>query len=398
MAMFDDNTQPERSGATDTKTTATNAAPPPSPPFDEPLWWLPMADVAGAIMAFLIAYIMRYQLQLIRPVAELNQVPYTIYVPYTALFVVSLLIHYASSGLYRKVRNRSLFEEISIVANGITNAVVVIMAVSFFVQVAGFSRLMLVYVAVMGVVILGGVRVWRRWMYAYLRSRRGIGLQRVVIVGAGEVGQTVLRVMLARRQLGYRPVGYLDDNPNVGEVMGSVRGLGTISQLSEVIEKQGVDLVVITLPWTQHNQITSLVEICQQGGVEARVVPDVFQLNMRQVQIENLDGIPLLGVHLEPTFHATNRILKRMLDLSLIIISAPALIVVCGLTALAIKFDGTGGPVLYKQERVGENGKRFFMYKFRSMVPGADRLKKQLAEQEGQDLRFVKLVDDPRIT
>ena len=365
----------------------------------EPSWWLPTADVVTAFLAFILAYVARYQLQLIRPVAELNQVPYTIYLPYTLVFVAWLLLQYATSGLYRTVRNRSLIEETTIIVNGVTNAIVLLMAISFMVQAAGFSRLMLVYLAVITMTLLSAIRVGRRWTYAYLRSHRGIGVQRVLLVGAGEVGQAVLRVMLARRELGYFPVGYLDDNPEIGNVnLGRVRGLGHLDNLGDVLAAETVDIVVMTLSWEHHSRIMEMVDICQRHQVEARVVPDVFQLNLRQVNIENLDGIPLLGVQLEPTFYATNRILKRLLDLTLIILAAPAWLVVFGIVALAIKLDSTDGPVIYKQRRVGENGKPFEMYKFRSMIPGADKLKAELARQHNQDMRFVKIPDDPRIT
>jgi exopolysaccharide biosynthesis polyprenyl glycosylphosphotransferase len=382
----------------------TPTAPPSTPPrsrraFVEPGWWLPAADIALSMLAFIMAYVARYQLQLIRPVAELNRVPYTIYLPYTLVFVGWLFLQYMTSGLYRQVRNRSLFEEFAIIANGVTNAVVLVMAISFMLQAAGFSRLMLVYLAIITIVLLSALRIGRRWTYAYLRSHRGIGIQRVLIVGAGEVGQAVLRMMLARRDLGYRPVGYLDDDPEIGGVnLGRVRGLGDVENLENVIAQEDVDLVVITLPWGEHNRTLHIVEVCNRIGIEAQVVPDVFQLNLRQVNIENLDGIPLMGVGLEPTFHASNRILKRLLDLTLIVVAAPLWVPVFAAVWIVIRLDGTEGKALYKQKRIGENGKPFQMYKFRSMIPDADKYRAELVEQYNQDPRFPKIPDDPRIT
>jgi len=394
--MFKDNTPgnlPQTNPVSEPGTKLT------TPHLDEPSWLLPVADVVGAFLSFLIAYVMRYELQLIRPVAELNQVPYRIYIPYTIVFVVWIMLQYATSGLYRSVRNRSVFEEFAIIANGVTNGIVLVMAISFMLQAAGFSRLMLVYLAVISITLLSAIRVGRRWTYAYLRSRHGIGVQRVLLIGAGEVGGAVLRVMLARRELGYHPVGYLDDNPEVGNVnLGRVRGLGGLDNLEDVLRAEAVDIVVITLSWANHSRILQLVEVCNRHGARVRVVPDVFQLNLRQVNIENLDGIPLLGVALEPTFYTTNRILKRILDLTLITLAAPVWIPVFAAVALAIKFDGTDGPVFYQQERVGENSKRFQMYKFRSMIPDADKYRAELVEQYNQDPRFPKIKDDPRIT
>lgn len=368
-------------------------------PIREPLWVQPLTDVVLALVAFALAYYVRYDLQLIRRVLEFNDVSFAIYIPYTVLYALWLLFNYGTSGLYRRVQGRSFFEESAVIANGVTNAVVVLMAVSFAVRATAFSRLMLVYLAVISIVLLASVRLGKRWLYAYLRARRGIGVRRTLLVGAGEVGQSVLRVMLARRELGYMPVGYLDDNPEIGSVdLGRVRGLGEIDQLPDVLESQRVDLVVVTLPWTAHNRIMHIVETCRRQSVAVRVVPDVFQLNLRHVNVENLEGIPLLGLDTELTIYATNRILKRVLDLTLILLASPLLLVIFGVIALLIKLDGSGGPVFYSQVRVGENGKKFHMYKFRSMIPNADKYRDQLVKQQNQDPRHPKIVDDPRIT
>jgi exopolysaccharide biosynthesis polyprenyl glycosylphosphotransferase len=356
-----------------------------------------LLDVLVAFIAFVLAYTVRYEVQLIRPVLEVNNVPFSNYIPYVLVYTGWLLMNYATSGLYRRIRGRSFFEESAIIANGATNAVVLLMAISFMVQARGFSRLMLVYLVVTTIVLLASLRLGRRWLYAYLRAKRGIGVQRVLVVGAGEVGQAVLRVMLARRDLGYMPVGYLDDDPSVGSVdLGRLRGLGRVKNLDEALQAQTVDLVVVTLPWTEHNRIMRIVEVCRRLGVAVRVVPDVFQLNLQQVNVENLDGIPLLGVELEASLYAANRVLKRGLDLLLVTLAAPIWVPIFGIVALAIKLDG--GPIFYTQTRVGENGKPFQMYKFRSMIPDADKYRQQLVRDQNQDPRHPKIVDDPRVT
>lgn len=380
-----------------TPTEAANVAPRPRQAYKEPPWVLPLADVILALSATLIAYWVRYDFQLFRAVEPIFDVPYINYLEYTVVFIGWLLLQYATSGLYRRMSGRSFFEEFALVSSGVTHAVVLLMAISFMLQARGFSRLMLVYLAVISIILLAGVRLARRWLYAYLRSHRGIGIQRVLLVGGGEVGQSVLRVMLARRELGYRPVGYLDDEDG-GTDLGRVRGFGTPEALAEVIHAQGVSLVVITLPWSQHSRIMQLVDTCKREGVDVRVVPDVFQLNLRQVNIENLDGIPLLGVQLEPTFYATNRILKRILDLTLVTLSAPLWGIAFLGVALAIKLEDPNGEILYKQQRVGENGKHFAMFKFRSMIANADAMRADLVRQYNQDPRFPKFKDDPRIT
>jgi exopolysaccharide biosynthesis polyprenyl glycosylphosphotransferase len=363
----------------------------------EARWLMPFVDVVLAFAAFGLAYYVRYDLQFLRPVYENNVAQFNPYIPYVFVFSAWLLINYRGAGLYRNIRGRSWLAEVGIVINGAANATLITMALSFLFQPAVFSRLMLVYVAGFTVLLLAITRVLRRMMRAHLRTR-GIGVQRVLLVGAGDVGQAVLRIMLARKELGYYPVGYVDDDPNLGKTdIGRVRGLGDITKMKDVIRKQNVNMVVITLKWAEHERIVKLVRACRKLDVEVRVVPDVFQLNMKQVQVENLDGIPLLGVNSLVEFQQSNRLLKRLMDLTLITLLLPLWLPLFALTALAIRLESKG-PVFYTARRIGEKGRPFGMIKFRSMVPDADKLRQHLIDTHELDPRHPKIPDDPRIT
>ncbi len=279
-----------------------------------------------------------------------------------------------------------------------TSATVILLAMFFVFQPLVTSRLMLVYVAAITIMLLGLGRAVYRMVLAYLRNQ-GIGVQRVLIVGVGETGQAVLRVMMARKDLGYQVIGYVDDNPDRGTVdLGRVKGLGNLENMRSTIRKYHVDLVVITLPWSYHDRILSLVRTARKAGAEVRAVPDVFQLNMRQVQVENLDGIPLLGIGGgEQRISGPHRLLKRGIDLGLIVLGLPVLALILAVTALAIRLEGPG-PILYRARRVGEGGREFDMFKFRSMIPDAEKYRQQLVEATGEDPRHPKIKNDPRIT
>jgi exopolysaccharide biosynthesis polyprenyl glycosylphosphotransferase len=256
---------------------------------------------------------------------------------------------------------------------------------------------MLIYAAMGAVLLFTLARIVRRVLDARLRAR-GVGVQRVLVIGAGDTGRAVLRTMIARKSLGYVPVGYLDDDPSRGSVdLGRVRGLGGTGQLDSVLKAETVDLVVITLPWSYHDRIMRLVETCQKAGVETSVVPDVFQLNLRQVQVENVDGIPLLRVSGAVPFKGGNRLLKRALDVGLTVLAAPLWLLVCLVIVIAIRLEGAG-PILYRARRVGEGGREFDMLKFRSMVPNAEALHAELVKAHELDPRHPKLRDDPRVT
>lgn len=362
-----------------------------------PRGFWPLLDFALVFVAFAIAYYMRYELQLIRQVFEVNRAPFEPYLPYAAVFGFLLVLNYQGSGLYKSIRARSWMEEVYSVFNGVTNATVVVLGMYFVFQPLVFSRLMLVYVAVITIVLLSAVRAARRIVQAYLRSK-GIGVQRVLVVGGGDVGKAVLRTMIARKELGYQAVGYVDDDPELASVdLGRVKGLGGLKNLRQTLRSNFVDLVVITLPWAQHDRILELVQIGKRAGVEVRVVPDVFQLNLRQVHVENLDGIPLLGVTGGVQFSNRGYVAKRMLDIGLIVLGSPVIALLFGLIALAIRLEGPG-PVFYRQKRIGRNGQPFEMVKFRSMILNADALRAQLIRETQEDPRHPKFKNDPRVT
>jgi exopolysaccharide biosynthesis polyprenyl glycosylphosphotransferase len=359
---------------------------------------MPWIDSGLAVLAFALAYVARYQLQIIRPVLEINATSFDPYWPYAIIYVVWLGVFYRGAGLYRVVRGRPYMEEFYTIINGVTNATLVVMALSFVFQPLVFSRLMMMYAAVISVALLAGARVVQRMVQARQRAR-GIGIERVLIVGAREVGQAVLRTMLARKELGYFPVGFIDDD--TGDLgwrsNGQVRDLGGFDRLADAIASEQVDLVVITLKWAHHDFILRLIETSQRAGARVRVVPDLFQLNLRHVQIETLDGIPLLGVEQKTSLQGTSRLVKRAIDLVLIALCSPLIALVFGVVALAIRLEGPG-PILYSQKRVGEGGRLFDFYKFRSMIPDADRYRAELVRQHNQDPRHPKIIDDPRVT
>jgi exopolysaccharide biosynthesis polyprenyl glycosylphosphotransferase len=359
-------------------------------------WLMPLVDALLVFAAFGIAYFVRYELQLIREVAVSNRASFAPYLPYAAIYIAWLYLIYRGSGLYKPMRGRTWLDESYTILNGVTNATVVLLAISFVLQPLVFSRLMIIYVAAITIVLLSLARAARRTLQTSLRAR-GIGVQRVLVVGAGEIGRSVLRTMVARRDQGFLPIGYLAEDPEQGSVdLGRVKGLGGLDNLARVLRDHHVDHVVITLAWTHHDQILKMIRACQQRGVDVSVVPEVFQLNLKQVQVENLDGIPLLRVNGHVPLKG-NRLLKRAMDLALIAFASPLLLPIFGIVALAIRLEGKGD-IFFKQRRVGENGREFYMIKFRSMIPDADKLRAELIKTHELDPRHPKIVHDPRVT
>ncbi len=360
---------------------------------------MPMLDGVLVLVAFRLAYYLRYDLQVLIAVDEniIAAAAFDAFLPYAALYALWLVITWPVAGLYRDQRGRSWFEEVWAIINGATNATVVVMALNFLLRPQVFSRLMILEATTLTVAFLSIERLVYRYMRQVLRAR-GIGVERVLIVGAGDVGRAVLSAMIARPDLGYTPIGYIDDRPDRGHVnMGRVRGLGDLDQFEHLLEQRVADLIIITLPWAARQKIMDMVERCEYHGILARVVPDLFQLSMSQVRIENLEGIPLLGLGTKTRMNPTKHLIKRTIDIILVLLSAPISVPLALLVALAIKLDSPG-PILFPHRRVGKDGHEFNMFKFRSMCDGADQMREDMIRQTGADPKRPKWENDPRIT
>ncbi len=363
----------------------------------EPRWLLPLLDMLLGFLAFGLGYILRYDLQLIRPVLDPIQREFAPYIPFALVYALLIWLNYQRNGLYRNIAGRAWLEEIYLIASSVAVAIVIVLAMFFILQPLATSRLMLIYVAALTVFAGALSRLLRRWLLAYLRNR-GIGIRRVLIIGMGEVGRSLLGVMRSRPELGYLPVGFLDDDAEKRAAsIGRVEAFGGTAALTEVLETRGIDTVIITFRWKHYDRIHELTETCRERGTDLRIVPEIMQLNIRQVQVENLDGILLLGIGAHRSFSRANQALKRVLDLLLITLALPVWLPLSLLVALALKLEGAG-PVLFRQLRVGKDGRKFEMLKFRSMVANAEALQAELLKASGEDPRHPKFVDDPRIT
>ncbi len=351
-------------------------------------------DIVMINLAMLLAYLLRYRLQWFLDVAF--DAPFSAYLPFSLFLSGSIPLLLWLDGDYSHWRGRSWLEHIYHIINAVANAAVLILALAFIVRPLVYSRLLLLE-AVLGIALLLSLdRASVMVLISQLR-RQGIGVKRVVIVGAGEVGRRVMRTIVARPDLGYKIVGYVDDNPEKGNgTIGRIQGLGSTDDLSALIHRLSVDEVIITLPWNVHRRIWSILRECERRRVNARLVPDLFQLSLSQVEVSDLGGVPLVSVH-EIAFNRSELIFKRAFDLVGAVLGltlgAPILIFI----GLAVRLDSPG-PAIFKQERVGLNGRHFIIYKFRSMRAGAEEEQDQLQELNEADGPLFKIRDDPRRT
>jgi len=355
--------------------------------------WVIAVDVLMVMAGFLGGYWLRYDLRWFLDVAY--DAPLSAYLPFLALYVVLTPIFFVLDGVYR-TWPRSWMDQVYRITNSTAKVTVLMLAITFVFRPRYYSRAMLIEVGLLTILLLAIVRAVEAGLMAYLRAR-GVGIKRVVIVGAGEVGRTVMRTIVARPELGYRVIGFVDDNPDKGHTdIGRFKALGPLENLPRVLEEEKPDEVIITLPWMYHRKIMALVRECDRHNVRARIVPDIFQMSLTQVNLEDLGGVPLISVR--PVSISKGALLvKRLVDVTVAALGLVLCAPLFALIALAIRLDSPG-PVIFRQTRVGLRGRLFEMYKFRSMHVGAEEQQDMLADLNEADGPIFKIRDDPRLT
>jgi exopolysaccharide biosynthesis polyprenyl glycosylphosphotransferase len=207
--------------------------------------------------------------------------------------------------------------------------------------------------------------------WSQLAARReGEASKPTLIVGAGRIGRLTARRLLEHPEFGLRPIGFLDKEPLDGAGEVALPILGSSWDLERVVREYGVEQVVMTFSTAPHGVLLRIVERCEAMGVEVALVPRLFEKMTERLRIDHLGGLPLLSTRrLDPKGwqfalkYAADRVVAGIL-LALV---APVLVA----AAVAVRLS-LGRPILFRQERVGRDDRRFSMLKFRTMrLPAA---------------------------
>jgi Undecaprenyl-phosphate glucose phosphotransferase len=336
-----------------------------------------VADALGAMAAFILAYLLRFETVLTElvPVTK-GQPPFDQYVSVLPYIAVLTPIAFHVQGLYRLRRGRSRVDDFFAVFVGSTLAVVLGIIGTLYYKAYHDPDLQEISRPVWALFLLINITtayLTREFVREALerRWRAGIGLKRVLIVGAADLGRMVADKVIEHRELGFKVVGFLDDRAG-GDHIG-YRGLpllGMLADADEIIRRERIDHVYVALPLDEHVKMLGVVEATNREGVDVHVVPDLLQFIALRARLENLDGVPIISLNDVP-LRGFNSLLKRTIDVAISSVALLVMAVPFALIALIVKRT-SAGQVFYTQERMGLDGKAFHVYKFRSMYEGAE--------------------------
>jgi exopolysaccharide biosynthesis polyprenyl glycosylphosphotransferase len=223
-----------------------------------------------------------------------------------------------------------------------------------------------VHLAILAAALVGCARVALNLWHVRAR-RRGGALVPTLIVGAGKIGRLAARRLLERPELGLRPVGFLDREPLAGAEDEGVPVLGASWDFDDVVEAHGVGQVIVTFSTAPSEVLLRIVSRCEERGIAVALVPRLFEKATERLTIEHLGGLPLVTSHpSDPRgwSFALKYAADRIVALVLLVAAAPVLAVCAAGVWLSL-----GRPILFRQRRVGYDGREFEMLKFRSMRP-----------------------------
>jgi putative colanic acid biosynthesis UDP-glucose lipid carrier transferase len=303
------------------------------------------------------------------------------------ILAVTWIFSSEQTHLYDDFRSRNFSNEIVLVIKNVLAQMLAAMVISFLIKEIKVNRsFVIIYGGLLLVVVVPQKLLFIR-LLKYFR-KKGRNLKKVLIIGAGEIGNSFNELISSSPHFGYKLVGFLDDLHQI-EFNGNY--LGKISDLDSVLEKYSIDDAIIALQSYSTNTIQKIIDTCEQHTTRVKVIPACFPFVSEKYQMTQFGRIPVISVRNEKIDEIYSRVVKRLFDLAFTAFITIFILwwLIPGI-AIIIKLNSRG-PAFFKIERWGRRNRRFPIYKFRTMYVGVPT-----RDEDGHHLQTQK--DDPRIT
>ena len=348
-----------------------------------------VGDAAAIEAAFLLSYWLRFRTTIFEGLGFLREdaPPLDVYLASSLVVIVVWLSIFHARRMYAPRRAVELSDELFNVVRVVTLGMLIVLSAAFFYRGFSYSRVAFLLLWIFAIVF---VFASRAGLHAYERSlyRRGRHLRYAVIVGDDPVADEVYRRLDRHSSFGFAVLGYFARSPLVpGRLLARARYFGSFGDAAGVIRQLKIPMVFIAVGRHDHSQLLDLIADCEGMNAEFMMVPDNLEVVTSRLRIRELEGIPFLTVKSIP-LTPWGRISKLAFDLTVAGAITLLLFPLGLLVALLIRLDSPGS-VLFRQRRIGLDGREFTMMKFRSMRAGAEAM---------DNLAGLGIKDDPRRT
>lgn len=358
-----------------------------------PSWFFYISDLLVTWLALWLADGIRRAIPFGRDI-----LPGTVYLTPAIYGMVAVIwsVAFVLFDVYATGRRRAI-EEVRSLVSALSVSVLLFAGAIYFTRTRDFSRLLVAYFSVLDLLFLLGYRWLVKIGLALLRGNGLYTHSRTMIVGAGPTAMEVARRIREHPWAGLHLSGFAyDSTPGEQRAAPISPRLSDLHRVRQAVLEHEIDCVIIALPIEQAGRVSSIIVELQDLPVQIYVVPDYVGIVALAPKVEDLYGIPLIGIT-DLRISGLNRVLKRLMDLVIASIAILLLLPLFVVIAIAIRLDSPG-PIFFVQQRVGQNGRCFKMYKFRSMVPEAEQLLGHILDERGLDAPPLKIKEDPRVT
>lgn len=363
-----------------------------------------LIDAFTILAAFLAAYCLRAKFHLIYTldifpsfqIAQLKIASIKEYLSFLILIVPVWVIILNFTGAYQSFRTRAFSDIAWITAKSAIYTTFAFGALAFILKIQYISRLLFVIFIFFASIAL----VIEKWIVIYIMRyirKKGYNYRRMLIVGSGERAQKFIKLIEAHPEWGFRIAGIIDDEKEkLGSKVMGCDVIGVLEDIPDILHKRAIDEVIFIVPRSWLNKIQNSVATCELEGVKATLAVDLFDLQIAHAEQSDLEGIPLITF--ETTLGREGQLfIKRTVDVVFSAIAIILLLPVFLIAAILIKATSKGH-VLFVQKRVGRNGRKFILYKFRSMYQGAHKKLEELNGLNEISGPVFKIKNDPRVT
>jgi exopolysaccharide biosynthesis polyprenyl glycosylphosphotransferase len=347
-----------------------------------------LADILVIVTGFLSAYYLRNY------VSRIDTLSF--YLKFLPLFIIIWVVFLYLFGMYKSFRTEGIPMSLFTVFGSASLGFVAFGFFLYALKVKDFSRSFAILIFLVAGALLVIKKIAQVYFFRQVR-KQGFNYRSILIVGSGKRSQHLIKQIKTHSEFGFKIIGLIDrDKEKIGQTVGDYQIIGSFENIPEIVNNRVVDEVIFVVPRSWLNEISSFVSFLEIEGIRTHIAVDYFDLRIAKSKISQIEHFPLVTFETAPS-KLWSLLLKRIFDLvfsSIFLVAFSPLFIIIG---LLIKLTSQG-PIFFKQQRVGLNGRKFTLYKFRTMEKDAEaKLKDYLSKNEMSGPAF-KMTNDPRVT